>query len=279
MKNKKIFKKFFLTIFSFCHLAFFSGCQKYAQFENHNGLLSVVAHVPLYIDSAEVVPWKAHAREENDISKGVLVKFNLPNIKEKDIEELFFQRGVVSWIIKVSRRDQNSMHEDLGYFYIPNFVKRGRDQKFYPRNFSYAYFQVLYTATLMSQRLMDQNCPALKHSKQVPKIIWSPTKNDIKEEDGKKYHVWAIVPTEKMSVSVKRIELLPVAFDGSNTLIGDYYVDLALYNLKEGQRYSDYARVGAFRIEQEKELVPITCVPTDHRRNPIRPSQFKFGHQ
>ena len=71
MKNKKIFKKFFLTIFSFCHLAFFSGCQKYAQFENHNGLLSVVAHVPLYIDSAEVVPWKAHAREENDISKGV----------------------------------------------------------------------------------------------------------------------------------------------------------------------------------------------------------------
>lgn len=259
-------------------LFLFMGCQKYSHFEESGGRMSIVGEVPLHIEMVEVLPWKARKGSDTDISRGVLVKFVIPHLRDEHIEEMFNKRGVDSWLVKVSRRNQNYTMEDVGYFYVPNFVKRGREQKFYPRNFSHAFFQVLYTATLMNQRMMDLHCPSMGHARHIPLTQWYPSIKEVKEEKGLNSPVWVLVPSERIMSRVQKVELIPVAFDGGNSLIGEYFIDLALYNTKEGRRYSDYARVGNFSVDKELERASPNCVPTDHRKNPVKGNGgFRFG--
>ena len=70
------------------------------------------------IDSAQVIRWKVGSLFKYTVSKGVLVKLELPQLRAEDIQTLMDNYEIDSWIVRVSK-DFSGRRHVLGEIFMP----------------------------------------------------------------------------------------------------------------------------------------------------------------
>jgi len=226
------------------------------------------------IDEMRVIPWKVGKYRKDLLSRGIRFSFELPIIEDKDLEQLYNQKGIDAWLIKLNRKQ--GLHNDtLGYYSMllvsPN-----------PRNQSDLRFSspkkgsigINYAASSISMRLDEQPCPALNHRLLIEDY-------ELKKENSPRQQ-WVVSGADDFYVSAKvtMISYSPITVNGGMELKGDYSLEIAFYNQRQKRRVSPFIPLyKVASVAKETEMAIKGCenfiTPDKEKEGVI--DKFKFG--
>ena len=137
------------------------GCRDYADLK----IDSQGTSVEWYSGGAtevKVTPWRVGPLRNQLLSMGARVKFDVPALKESDIELLAEKYDVDSWLVTLMVSGLGRK-EKLASFYVPLFKKSGRSGAMGVSSVESGYTDLYYSAASISMRLRDLECPGLEH--------------------------------------------------------------------------------------------------------------------
>lgn len=234
-------KAIFLTFLLLC------SCTKYASISKESVGIRI-SPVTMEITHLNDINWRVGKQKEEKVTQSFTFIVDLPKVKSADLDDLIEQRGIDSWILRliVVRRSET---QDLGSLYAP----------FRPRRFtrgtqssvSSVTMKVFYAAAYASERFRNFKCPAFGHNKKI-------TEMDIEGEDEEfTLTVESTLPYQERS---QLVELTPTAFNGGNSLLGEYFVEIAPYDSKNKVIHSSFKRIPmSVKVEEESSIRIKSC--------------------
>lgn len=221
------------------------SCTKYASF-NRDAVNIQIEPVNMKISHLNDVEWKVGLRREEEISQSFTFIIDLPRMKEEDLDYLNSHKGVDSWILRliVSRDGQT---QDLGSLYAlwkPKKVSRGVEAGA-PSSVT---MKVYYAAAYASQRFRAFRCPAFGHDKKISSMGISGSDDEFVISLGQ------AVPYQEKS---QLVELTPSSFNGGNSLVGKYYVEIAAYDSNKRLILAPFKRIPMFIDVASEESVRV----------------------
>jgi hypothetical protein len=236
-------KAFFLLIF----LAL--SCTRYAEFNKNNFTLEITP-VEMKITHLKEIKWPVGERREQKISQSFIFFVDLPKLRIEDLDYLIKERGVDSWIVRLIV-ERNSKVQDLGSVYAIFRPKRV-SRILQTRGPSSVNLKIMYSAAYASERLRSLKCPALDHNKRITsmKILGA---SDI-------FSLNLSQPTPYREKS-HPIEINPTAFNAGQSLIGDYFLEIAPYNSQKKVIFSSFKRIPLYINVQSEQQMAISGCP------------------
>lgn len=224
------------------------SCTKYATFSKEAVGISI-APVQMEISHLNEIEWNVGQRKEEKISQSVTFILDLPKIKDKDLDYLTDQRGIDSWIVRVIA-SKGSETQDLGSLYA-FFRPKKSSRAASTSATSSVTIKIYYAAAYASERFRSFKCPAFNHSKKIRSM-------GVKGENSEfSLSVDQVTPYLEKS---QLVELTPSAFNGGNSLVGDYYLEIAPYDSKKRMIHSAFKRIPSYvNIESEDEIRVKSC--------------------
>ena len=149
------------------------------------------------------------------------------------------------WIIRLLV-NKGTKVQDLGTTYAP-FISKQASRVRSATSGSIA-LRVYYAAAYASERFRSFYCPAFGHNKKISSL-------DIEDSNEE----FSLDVNSQLSFSEKPqlVELSPSSFNGGNSLIGEYYLELALYDSKNKVIHSAFTRVPGSVLIRAEETIPI----------------------
>ena len=210
------------------------------------------------IEKANIVPWKVGLKKEVEISQGLRFFTTAPRFDNESKELLQNKYGVDSWIFRLSRIKRGQA-TPLGHFYL-KFQNMTRNTK----NISVSLF---YQAAAVSKRFRFFHCPAFSHRKKIQSYKIIP-RSTTKKDD---LYIRSI---ERVKSRVSRFKFSPMIISGGRSLEGKYIIDLAFYNEKTKQRYSDWLPAqGAIVVPRELDRLVASCSGIKEELRPLPQSK------
>lgn len=173
------------------------------------------------------------------------------------------------------RRKTPNRNEVMGYLGMEMIsLKPGTKDSFRFSTSKKGSVGVYYAASSISTRLDSLPCPALNHRLLIDdgEVV----------SDNSQEKLWAASPVDRktMSAKVHQISYSPITLNGGMSLIGDYYIDLAMYNTNTKIRSSAWLPISNYlAIKKEEEIVIKGCenfvVPDRGSGDPVK--KFHFG--
>jgi hypothetical protein len=201
------------------------------------------------ISSMTEVKWKVGKNFSNTISKNLNLVLSLPRIDSDDVMFLQTTYGIDAWLVKIIQSNSLSSRMELVIIYAPFRVQRngragGRMMESLSFNFTYA-------AAAISERFRRFNCPAFSHDKRLKK--W--------EIIGEEKPLEILVrPDAHFDEKLKLSELVPATLNVGNSMIGEYYIEVALFNTAQKQLYSSFQRLPFnIKVFSEDSIVVDGC--------------------
>lgn len=235
-------KAIFLTL-----LLCFS-CTKYAGFDRDSVGIQIEP-VTMKISHLNEVEWDVGKRKEETITQSFTFITDLPKIKKDDLTYLSEQKGIDAWILRLVVV-RGSESQDLGSLYAlfqPRKVSRGV-QAGAPSSVT---MKVFYAAAYASQRFRAFNCPAFSHDKKISSMDILGSNDDFSITVGQ-----ALPYNEKSQL----VELTPSSFNGGNSLVGDYFVEIAAYDSKRKMTLSSFKRIPMYvKVASEESIRIKSC--------------------
>lgn len=224
------------------------SCTKYATFSKEAIGISI-SPVEMEISHLNEIEWNVGLRKEEKISQSVTFILDLPKIKDQDLDYLTEQRGIDSWIVRVMA-NRGSETQDLGSVYAAFRPKKSSRAASVSATSS-VKIKILYAAAYASERFRAFKCPAFSHSKKITSMA-------IKGENTEfRLSIDQVTPYLERS---NLVELTPTAFNGGNSLVGDYYLEIAPYDSKKRMIHSSFKRIPMYvSIESEEEVRVKSC--------------------
>lgn len=263
-------KNYFLLIL----ILIFSSCQKYSQFKDVNGHITILP-TESKIEELSIVKWRVGPKRKQLLSKGIEFRLRLPVLSKDGLQHLLEESKVNAWLVTV-RRNNRIREEVIERAYIPLVVPGSDKSRFKARirHMKHGYVRIYYRDAAVSHRYSEFSCPAFKHNKLITKvkieetviqhspIILSPHKKD------------------KIMGKVNPFSYRPEPVNGDKSLEGRYSVEIALYNSETKTVLSNYFRFPQYAIvEREKEVIITGChnfkIPDFKEGGGIK--DFKFG--
>lgn len=244
-----------LVIFS---LIFMLGaCTKVHEVKKKNGIY-YLSEIESEITQLKHITWEVGLEREVEISKGIRVSVSVPVISDRTKNILYNKHGIDSWIYRFSRK-RKGRSDALGYVFY-HFNNITRSTKAFTLN-------IYYHAATVSERFRRFHCPAFEHRAYLPEI--SLEKKDTIFKDN------IFVKTmPKIKSRVDRLGFTPLIFSAGRSMLGDYQVDMALYNTKTKQRFSGWLPVGKeIRVNAERKKEVASCAGIKEEDNPLPQSQ------
>jgi len=270
---ESLMRIFFQIIFG---ILIFAACKELPKLAVENGRAAIHL-VDQKIESYRTVDWHVGAQGRDTISKGILVRVTLPKIDKDSLLQITAPGpkgfGVDGWLMKVSKRTQAS-YDTLGYLFFP-FPQSG-DREGISDQISLGTFQVNYHAAAVSDRFSNLNCPAFNHRKKLGDI-------DIKKNLNVTSSTLILAASEQEVIGSKVIPFSfnTYVFSGGESLVGKYEVSLALFNLKEKTRKSNFINIEqVIDVSTENEILVKGCGSFQVDQLPERESKeksFNFG--
>jgi hypothetical protein len=235
-------KAMFLTL-----LLCFS-CTKYAEF-NKDSVGIQIQPVTMGISHLNEVEWDVGLRKEETISQSFTFIIDLPRMKKEDLDYLTEQKGIDAWILRLIVT-RGSESQDLGSLYAlfqPKKVSRGVNSGA-PSSVT---MKVYYAAAYASQRFRSFKCPAFSHNKKIASM-------DIMGSDEEfAINVGQATPYNEKS---QLVELTPSSFNGGNSLVGNYFVEIAAYDSKKKMILSSFKRIPMYvKVSAEESIRIKSC--------------------
>jgi hypothetical protein len=252
-----------------------SSCTQYSEFETV-GKKYLIKPIGAGIEEVLPVVWRVGPRKKQKVSKGFELKIKLPQLKSEHIDTLLRETDINSWLI-VLRKKTLTKNKILNRSYVPMIVPGTTKSKIKSRmkQMKFGYIRVYYPAAALSNRFENFPCPAFKHS-----LIITDA-NVQKMSDA--LSPITISPSQRSRINqkVNKFEYNAKKVNGGNYLVGNYEVEIALYNFENKMIYSNfYGLSQRARILKEKSVtisgcenfvIPDTPPPSDGIK------QFKFG--
>lgn len=206
--------------------------------------------VEMSISHLNEVEWLVGKKKEATVTQSVTFVVDLPKVSEEDLEHLSSLKGIDSWILRLIVQ-RGSEKQDLGSLYArfkPKSVMRGQSTSS-PTSVT---LKIYYAAAFPSERFRFFHCPAFDHSKRITdmKIKGESTPFDLT--------IGQVSPYPEKS---HLIELTPSAFNGGNSLIGEYYIEIAPYDSEKKVIHAAFKRIPAYVeiLAESKESV-VSCL-------------------
>ena len=233
-------KAFILTVLLACSCTKKSPLSKDAM-----GLRLSDVHMEL--SHLNEIDWSVGKKKEAKVSQSFVFVVDMPKVDEDDLAHLNKLKGIDSWILRVIAQ-RGSERQDLGSLYTLFKAKkmtRGQGGGA-PTSVT---IKVYYAAAYPSERFRFFHCPAFDHDKRIQKmkISGEPKNFELVVEQASPY-------PEKSHL----VELSPSSFNGGNSLIGEYFVEIAPYDSAKKIIHSTFKRIPMYVevISEEKISVP-----------------------
>lgn len=232
-------------------LLLFFSCTKYASFER-DAIGLEIKGVEMEVTHLKELPWRVGQRREKVVSQSLSFIVDLPRLKPEDLDYLAKERGVDAWIVRI-RSEKRTMTQDLGSVYVPfeaTRTTRGIDQKM-PAS---ANFIIQYAAAYPSERFRMFKCPAFRHSKRLYSF----------DVEGKNEE-FSIILGQSLPYpdKIDAVELRPKAFNGGLSLTGNYFIEIAPFNVKKKTTLGPFKRIPMYiNIDSEEEISVSSCAGT-----------------
>ncbi len=215
----------------FLSVLILSSCTKYSKItKDAMGLR--VTDVIMKIHNLKEVEWAIGLNKEAIVTQSIVFTVDMPKLDEDDLAHLTELKGVDSWIIRLIAQ-RGSEKQDLGSLYArfkPKKILRGQFGGA-PSNVT---LKIYYAAAYPSERFRTFPCPAFSHTRRITdmKVQGEPTPFDLVFEQKVPY-------PEKVHL----IELSPSAFNGGNSLAGEYFVEIAPYDSDKKVIHAGFKRI------------------------------------
>ncbi len=211
-----------------------------------------------YIDGIKIMPWKVGDFHAHTLHKGFLLMVKLPNLDKEDVIRVATTTPVNSWLVRFYKRTLGNDAHLLGSVYVPfwSIIPSSGERRYEPP--TGIYVNIYYAAAALSGRLEHLKCPALNHRKVI---------EDYKITSTQGTHKAYFSFNNTVNDNPAKAEILPEVFNGESSLIGEYFVEVALYNSESKVLHSDFFNAGnVLKIESEEDKVVKDCdnfvVPT-----------------
>lgn len=232
-----MFMRFLLILFLFV------SCSKQVNVKQANGIF-YISDFDLSIGDARPIKWKVGLKREAVVSQGLLMRLDVPHMKDSDSNKLGRANSIDSWIYRLSRK-RNNRAEILGYIELPfNKINSTTD------DFT---IQILYAAAIPSADFRRFHCPAFQHRKRIADI------KNLKSSNSN--FTLYVNQNEILNASPAGLEFINISFNGGTSLQGEYYGEIALYNRHNKMIYGKFTRLnGSVLISSEEEVKVQSCV-------------------
>lgn len=239
-------KALFLTVLILC------SCSKSAQLSKEAIGLQL-SEVTMNLHHLKEIEWHVGKKKEATVSQSFTFEVEMPKVSQKDLDYLTEFKGINSWILRLIVQ-RGSEAQDLGSLYArfrPKKVLRGQGTGA-PTNVA---IKVYYAAAFPSERFRDFHCPAFGHNKRIKTM-------DIKgEEENFNITFDQIISYPEKS---QLVELSPSSFNAGNSLIGEYYIEIAPYDSDKKVIHAPFKRIPVFISVSQEEAQPIESCAGEH---------------
>lgn len=221
------------------------SCTKYAEV-SRDAMGIQIQPVQMDITHLNEIEWLVGNPKEVEITQSFTFLVDMPKIKQEDLDYLTDHNGVDAWILRliVSRGSET---QDLGSMYtLFQPRKLGRAQG--AGAASSVSMKVFYAAAYASERFRNFKCPAFGHDLKIKSMS---IKGDNEEFE---------IPISQVSPYMERsqlVELTPSSFNGGNSLIGDYFIEIAPYNSKKKVIHGAFRRLKKYVSVMKEEKIRI----------------------
>lgn len=218
-------KAFFLTLL-LCY-----SCTRYSEV-SRDAIGVHIEPVQMEISHLNEIEWHVGMKKEEKITQSFTFIVDMPKIRQDDLNYLEENRSVDAWILRLIV-NRGSETQDLGSLYTlfnPRKIARGAQAG----AASSVTLKVFYAAAYASERFRAFKCPAFSHNKKISSMSIAGTNENFSLTLSQ-----AITYNEKSHL----VELTPSAFNGGNSLVGDYYVEIAAYDSKKKLIHSAFKRL------------------------------------
>lgn len=229
------------------------SCTRYAEIKK-DAVGVEIAPVQMDISHLKEIEWNVGLKKEETVSQSFTFIVDLPKIKEDDVDYLVQNKSIDAWILRLIV-NRGSEVQDLGSLYTllrPERLGRGSSGDA-PTSVT---FKVFYAAAYASERFRSFKCPAFGHDRKLKDIMISGENDDFSLPLG---------PSAPYNEKSHRVELTPTAFNGGNSLVGNYYVEIATYDSKKKIIHSPFKRIPVFVSVKSEERIQIASCGGIHQ--------------
>lgn len=225
-------------------LLLFYSCSKNAEL-NQTGVSFQIRPIQMEVSHLNDIAWKVGLKKEYEITQSITFITDLPKMKEKDLEVLTKHKGIDSWILRLIV-NRGSESQDLGSLYAMFKPKRFSRTTSGNKATSSVSIKIYYAAAFASEKFRSFSCPAFSHNKKIKEMSIEGTNEEFSLSLGQ-----SLPYNEKSHL----VELTPSAFNGGNSLLGDYFIEIAAYDSINKIIHSSFKRIPMHVSVQREESI------------------------
>lgn len=222
------------------------SCTKYATVTKENIGIQI-RPVEMEISHLNEITWPVGLKKEAKVSQSVTFIVDMPKIKKEDLDFLTEHKSIDSWILRLIVV-RGSESQDLGSLYTmfsPRKVARTSSAVSATTSVT---LKVFYAAAYASERFRAFKCPAFKHNKRIDLMSIKGSNEEFAINIGQ-----AFPYNEKSHL----VELTPSAFNAGNSLIGEYFIEIAPYDSKNKMIHSQFKRIPMYLSIQREDSISV----------------------
>lgn len=206
--------------------------------------------VQMEISHLNEIQWSVGMKKEKKVTQSFTFIVDMPRVDQDDLEYLIEHKNIDAWILRLIV-NRGSETQDLGSLYAlfkPKRLSRGTESSEAPSSVT---LKVFYAAAYASERFRSFKCPAFSHNKKIESMSIEGENTDFTLDIGQAY---------SYNERSHQVELTPSAFNGGNSLIGNYFVEIAPYDSKKKMIHSSFKRIPmSVNIAREESIRIQSC--------------------
>ena len=232
-------KALLLTILLAC------SCTKYSHLSK-DAMGLKLTEVQMDISHLNEIDWLVGKNKEAKVSQSLVFVVDMPKVDEDDLAYLHKHKGIDSWILRLIVQ-KGSERQDLGSLYT-RFKSKSTTRGQGAGAPTSVTIKIYYAAAYPSERFRFFHCPAFDHTKKISdmKISGENINFDLSVDLATSY-------PEKSHL----VELSPSSFNGGNSLVGEYFLEIAPYDSEKKLIHSSFKRIPRYVEVLAEERVPV----------------------
>jgi len=251
----------------------FSSCQKYSKYSEKNNTAYIQID-DIGVSKISVQKWRVGPLRRQTLSQGIRLEVVFPILKKENLQSLINKFGVESWLLRVKRRSLTGTKQ-LGYFYVPLTTPGRKTSNWRIKQLKKGFISIFYPAAAISSRFANFSCPAFDHRRIITEVKTSYTASIDK--------LISVSSAEEryFAPKVKSFSYRPSPINGGVDLIGEYVIEVAMFNSKKKRIYSNFVtlpKIGEVVKERNKRIRGCkNFTPPPRQENSDGIEKFKFG--